>query len=361
MSDDAPKIRVLLVDDSRTVRAKLADVIEGGPGFELVGEAENGLQAFELCRKLRPDVVAMDIVMPEMNGLKATEQIMAFCPTPILIVSSSHNRGELFQTYDALAAGAVDALDKSPDSSPDDWDSRFLSALRIVSRVKVITHPRGRLNSLNKPVTPNTEVEASTPRQTSRCKFLAIGASTGGPSAVAEILSALPANFEAPILLVLHIGETFGASLASWLDSQSPLPVRYPRDGEKLCETRGVLMAPPSHHMVVKGGRLLLSDAPEKHSCRPSIDLLFESLAREVAPQTCAALLTGMGRDGAAGLLALRQSGARTIAQDESTCTIYGMPREAVLLGAAQSVLPLARIAPALVNAVRGKTDIHAE
>ncbi|MGE0488209.1 MAG: chemotaxis-specific protein-glutamate methyltransferase CheB [Vulcanimicrobiota bacterium] len=347
-------IRVLVVDDSLTVRRAIGGVLRRSPEFELAGEAENGLQAFELCRSLRPDVVTMDMVMPEMDGLRATEQIMAFCPTPILVVSSSLNRGEVFQTYEALAAGAVDVLDKVTDNDCEDWEARLLATLRLVSRVRVITHPRGRLGGLGKPSDGiGSTLQPFEPRGGSH--LLALGASTGGPGAVAEILRALPPGLAVPILLVLHIGEPFGDSLASWLDSQTSYQVRYPVEGERLSEADGVLMAPPSRHLVLRAGRLWLTDDPERHSCRPSVDVLFESLAREVGPRTCACLLTGMGVDGAAGLLALRAAGARTIAQDEPSSVVYGMPKEAVRLGAAQLVLPLSHIASALADAVHGR------
>lgn len=349
-------IRVLVVDDSRTVRHRLGEVLQGAEGFEVVGEADNGLKGFELCRSLRPDVVIMDMVMPEMDGLSATEQIMAHCPTPILVVSSSLNRGELFQTYEALAAGAVDVLDKSGDDRYDDWDSRLLSTLRIVSKVRVITHPRGRLGSRSRSAvggaSPGTQLPT---RGRNRCRYLAIGGSTGGPGAVVEILRGLPADLKVPIFLVLHIGEPFGESLANWLNTQTMFKVRYPVAGEQVSELGGVvIMAPPAQHMIVSEGRLRLNSGPERHSCRPSVDLLFESLALEMGAQTCACLLTGMGKDGAAGLLALRKAGALTIAQDEATSVIYGMPREAALLGAAQSILPLSKIAGALSEAVKG-------
>lgn len=340
-------VRVLVVDDSLTVRRRLADVIERHPGFELVGEAENGRQAVELCRRLRPDVVTMDMVMPDMDGLAATEQIMAHCPTPILVVSSSMNRGEVYQTYEALAAGAVDVLDKANESSKE-WEDRLLSALRIASKVRVITHPRGRLGSLGK---ANGAAPAPA-RPRLGIRQLAVGASTGGPAAVVEVLRGLPDGLRVPILLVLHISEPFADNLASWLDSQSAHRVRYPVEGERLDSARGVIMAPASRHLVLRQGRLHLSNEPERHSCKPSVDLLFESLAREVGPTTGACLLTGMGKDGASGLLALRAAGALTIAQDEATSVVYGMPREAALLGAASSILPLPQIAGALAQAV---------
>ncbi len=285
--------------------------------------------------------------MPTLSGLAATEQIMAFCPTPILIVSSSTNRGELFRTYQALAAGAVDVLEKPlGDDSDSAWEARFLSTLKLVARIRVITHLRGRLGTPSRAPTPVPF--AGPPRPFT---LTAIGASTGGPAAIVEVLRALPADFALPVLLVLHIGAPFGTSFADWLDGQVGLQVRFALDGQPLDGPPGrVLMAPPEQHLILQGGRLRLHAGPERHSCRPSVDVLYDSIARATGASAAACLLTGMGRDGAAGLLAIRQAGGLTIAQDEATSVVYGMPREAALLGAAERVLPLGQIGPALAG-----------
>jgi two-component system chemotaxis response regulator CheB len=356
------KIRVLVVEDSSTIRHRLVEVLSADPEIDVVGDADDGKKAIELCQALRPDVITLDMMLPVMTGLAATEYIMAYCPTPILIVSASTNRGELFRTYEALAAGAVDVLDKPTGQEVDDaWERRLLATVKLVSRIKVITHVRGKLRAttgappLASGDTPTVEAG---PQQgaSSGGAVIAIGASTGGPAAIVEILRALPSDFPLPILLVLHIGEPFGAAFADWLDGTSPLRVAYARDGEVIPKPgRGrVLMAPPDRHLVLREGRLRLTRDPERHSCRPSVDELFESLARDLREQCTACLLTGMGRDGAAGLLALRRAGAVTIAQDEATSVVFGMPREAILLGAAQRVLGLSEIAPALARAAVG-------
>lgn len=336
-------VRVLVVDDSATVRGRLVEVLRSDPELEVVGEADNGKTAIELCRSLRPDVVTLDMMMPEMTGLAATEYIMAYCPTPILIISSSTNRRDLFKMYDALAAGAVDVLEKPTGEEPDgEWERKAVSTVKIVSRIRVITHPRAKL------APPRPVVTAGT----GRCRFVAMGASTGGPAAVLQILKALPRDYPLPIALVIHIGKIFAVGLAEWLDSQSPLRVAYAADGEPLPEPgRGrVILAPPDRHLVLDGGRLRLSGAPERHSCRPSVDVLFESAAREAGAKAAGVLLTGMGKDGASGLLEMRQAGAWTIAQDKDTSVVYGMPQEAARLGAARKILPLEDMAPELVS-----------
>jgi two-component system chemotaxis response regulator CheB len=219
----------------------------------------------------------------------------------------------------------------------------------MVSRVRVITHPRARLASLGRRSGPPSAAAGAVGER----RIVAIGASTGGPGAVLSILRSLPDRFRLPILLVLHISEPFGLALSEWLDAQVTRRVRYATDGERLPAPGDgcVLMAPPGLHLEVAGGRLRLSDAPERHSCRPSVDVLFESLAREMGSNTVGCLLTGMGTDGARGLLSLRQSGGLTLAQDEATSVIFGMPGEAVRLGAAAQVLPLAEIAGVLLFA----------
>lgn len=349
-----PAIRVLVAEDSLTIRKYLCEVLAAAPGIEVIGEAENGKRAIELCSELRPDVVTMDMMMPVMTGLAATEFIMAYCPTPILIVSSSTNRGELFKTYDALAAGAVDVLDKpSGDEVDTVWENRFISTVRLVSRIRIITHPRARLNGFDR-----KHVEAAfQPPVISHgkrlCRVVGIGASTGGPGAIATILRTLPADFRLPILLVLHMGEPFGMSFAEWLDGQSSRPVVVAKDGMSVAALAGhVVFAPPNWHMVVHVGRIRLNQEPERHACRPSVDVLFESLATDYGSSAATCLLTGMGRDGAAGTLAVRRAGGLTFAQDEASSVVYGMPREAVMLNAVDHVLPLSEIAPTLVRLV---------
>jgi two-component system chemotaxis response regulator CheB len=325
-------------------------VLSADPDIVVVGEAADGKAAIAQCISLRPSVVTMDMVLPIMSGLGATEYIMAHCPTPILVVSSSTNRGELFKTFEALAAGAVDVLEK-PSGNEDDghWEAAFVSTVKIVSRIRVITHPRARLAFLGRPVAESAG-EVGTPADFHRrCSLIAIGASTGGPGAVVEILKALPTTFAIPILLVVHIGEPFGSAFADWLDGQTGRRVGCARDGETLKSAEGrVVLAPPGRHLVVRNGRIHLTSDPERHSCRPSVDALFESVARQFGAGAAACLLTGMGRDGAAGLLEIRRAGGLTIAQDEESCVVFGMPREAVLLGAAERILPLDRIGATL-------------
>jgi two-component system chemotaxis response regulator CheB len=279
-----------------------------------------------------------------MNGLEVTEQVMAHFPTPILIVSASTNRGELFRTYEALAAGAVDVLEKPLGDEADGvWERQLVAAVRIVARVQVITHPRARLGRLGRAGAWKTAAP------TAARSLLAIGASTGGPGAVLTVLRGLPHGFPLLTVVVIHIGAPFATALADWLAAETGHPVRPASDGERLPGPGQVLLAPADLHLSIDGGRLRLSDGPPRHSCRPSVDVLFESVAAELGNRAIGCLLTGMGRDGADGLLAMRRAGGATIAQDEASSVVFGMPREAIRLGAAEQVLPLDGIAAAVV------------
>jgi two-component system chemotaxis response regulator CheB len=275
-------------------------------------------------------------------------------------------------SFAALAAGAVDVLEKPRAGNADDldWNRRLVSTVKLVARIQVIT----RLNKvpghhLDLPVSAGSPAAAlpaavlpaaalpaagglSVPNGLSPgapFSVVAIGASTGGPAAVVSVLTSLPADFRLPVLLVLHVSDTFGLAIANWLKGVTRRRVRLATHGEPVSDLGGqVIMAPPGQHLVVRNGRLGLNRDRERYSCRPSVDVLFESLAEEADSRVAACLLTGMGKDGAAGLLQIHRSGGITIAQDEATSVVFGMPGEAVRLGAAQYVLPIDQIGPTL-------------
>jgi two-component system chemotaxis response regulator CheB len=311
------------------VRRRLADAFAEDPTFTVVGEAGDGERAFELCQRLRPDVVTMDLMLPGMNGVETTRRIMAHCPTPIVVFSGLENRTMGLYLLDALTAGAVDAVEKPTRFVTSEWAGELLTRVKQAARTPAAQIPE------------HLRPEPTWPRFAPR--VVAIGASTGGPAAMRSIVQQLPADFPLPILLVMHLSEKFETSMVDWLGKAAAFPVRHAVDGEPLPPTgRPVLiMARANRHLAMREGRLWLTDAPERHSSRPSVDVLFESVAKEVGSRAIASLLTGMGRDGAEGLLALRRAGAMTLAQDESSSVVFGMPHEAVRLGAARHVLAL--------------------
>lgn len=353
------KIRVLVVEDSPTARRHIVATLQADADFQVVGEARDGEEAIRLCERLHPDVMTLDMMLPNGTGVDVTEHIMAYQPTPIVIVSASLNRGELLHTYDALAAGALEVVEKpKAQESSDAWARQFVSIVKLASRIKVITHPRKRLRRASshtsaaaaalEPFPQHDDTPPSVPG--GRYSLVAIGASTGGPAAVAQILSALRPPIPLPIILVIHIGQPFGAALAEWLGTLLPMPVKEAKHGDPIPPpgAPSLILAPPDKHLMLAGGRMMLDNGPERHSCRPSIDVLFESVASEVGSRAIGCLLTGMGRDGAAGLSAMKQAGAMTLVQDESTSVVFGMPREAIRLGAAKRILPVHEFAPTL-------------
>ena len=343
------RIRVLVVEDSLTMRQRLIETLSADPALEVVGESTNGEQATSMCQELRPDVITLDMVLPGLDGVQVTESIMALCPTPILIISGSFNRGEVFKTYDALAAGALEVLEKPRGTEPEgEWERSLLNLVKLVSRIKVITHLRGRQRGTGWHA---TALESSALPRGDHGRVVVIGTSTGGPGALTAVLKGLGKGFPWPILVVIHIGAPFSEAFVSWLKDQVQMPINHAQDGMLLAEHTGsVLMAPPEHHLSVVLGRVRLTESEPVHSCRPSVDVLFHAAAQDLGNRGVGCLLTGMGKDGALGLLAMRKAGGLTIAQDESTSVVFGMPREAILLGGAERVLPLDQIGPHLLQ-----------
>ena len=252
----------------------------------------------------------MDMMMPVMSGLAATEYIMAHCPTPILVVSASINRGELFKTYEALAAGAVDVLEKPHGTEPDGaWERRFLAAVKLVARIRVITHPRARLTGMASDG-PDRSSRERRRRANRLFDLVAIGASTGGPGAIVKSCAACRRSSACRFCSsCTSASRSEPRSRTGWTDSQPRRQLCAGRKGGLAAAGR-VVIAPGDRHLIVREGRLRLTRDPERHSCRPSVDVLFESVATEYGGSAAACLLTGMGRDGAAGLLKIRQPAA---------------------------------------------------
>jgi two-component system, chemotaxis family, protein-glutamate methylesterase/glutaminase len=332
-------VRVLVADDSELFRDVLSNVIAAEPGFEVVAVAADGGAAAALARTLRPDVITMDINMPDTDGFSGIARIMADTPTPILVLTASPTEAVGFR---ALSLGALDILEKPQATTDlDDYGALLRSRLRLLAGVKVIRHLRG----LRERTSPG-------PRPVGRAELVVIGASLGGPRALATLLRGLPAEFPAPIAIVQHIADGFTEGLASWLSSECRLRVCEARHGEPLRAGR-VVLAPTGHHLVVSEGVAHLSDAPPVDTFKPSVTPLFLSAARAYGARCCGVLLTGMGRDGAEGLKAIKDRGGLTVAQDEATSVVFGMPRAAVELGAVDRVLPLEEISRLMVELTR--------
>lgn len=349
---------VVIVEDSAVQRRFLRTALE--PDFAVVGEARNGREAVALVTRLRPTVVLMDLDLPVMSGLEAIERIMGGIPTPILVYSAYVGGTERSShALAALAAGAVDVLAKpAPEDAGrlEDYSDTLRRRLKVCSRVRVITHPRGRLRAQGSEVaSPSTPpLPSSSAPQPAGVRLLALGASTGGPQALLTVLSALPADLTQAVLVVQHMAEGFVPGLASWLDEMLPLPVVVGGSGHRL-QPGTVTIAPGGGNLLVQDDRLrVLCAPPEPGQFHvPGIDATFCSVAAALGPDAVGVLLTGMGRDGAAGLLEMRKRGALTLGQDEASSTVYGMPAAALALGAVERQLPLPEIGPALLHAVR--------
>jgi len=336
-------LRVLVAEDSVTSRELLVAILRSDPEITVVGEASNGIDAVVLTKQLRPDVITMDIRMPKQDGFESTRQIMIDAPTPIVIVSSIYEERDVEVSMHALRVGALTVLPKPPGPESPDFDDqcrKLVQTVKAMAQVKVVRRWRERV-TITPPPTPHVERAA-------RVRIVAIVASTGGPSALARILSNLSADFEAPILVVQHISTGFVGGLAAWLNTISPLPVRVAQDGEPL-RAKTVYVAPDNAHLGVRNqSEIALLRTPPIEGFRPSGTTLFESVSRVFGNAMVAVTLTGMGSDGVAGLRAVRTAGGRIIAQDEATCVVFGMPAAAIAAGLADSTLPLDAIASRL-------------
>lgn len=334
-SSAATSVRVLIVDDSPVARAVLKDVLESDADIRVVGMAATGREAVEMTAKLKPDLVTMDLVMPGMDGMEATERIMARNPTPILFLSAFIGPDGAYSRSDALAAGALDVVEK-PNSMPDPGWQRDAGSLthkvKTLARVPVVTHMR---RASRDPERARLSIES---RRAGLA--VAIGGSTGGPKVIDELLSSLPTSYEPAVIVVQHLAEAFLPQLIASLQPRCALEIKVAESGDRLRPGR-ILFAPSSGHLVVvSGGRIRIDAGDPVRGFRPSIDVAMTSLAQTFGSRACGVLLSGMGADGAAGLQAIRNAGGKTLVQDESSCVVFGMPRAAVELGAAQHVLP---------------------
>jgi len=346
------KIRVLIVEDSQVIREFLQHLIARDPRLEVaaaVGSAEEALRSYD---QLAPDVISMDIRLPGMNGFEATRRIMSENPIPIVVVSANVESEDLKITMNALQAGALAVVEKPVGTTHADYEilaERLCTQLAIMSQLKVV---RQRLNGGRSWSLEDAQkrriakaVNAVLSRAPGSFHLMGIVASTGGPNALVPLLNGLGPDFPLPILLVQHISASFLDGFVSWLDSICPFSAVIAKDGEFPAPGK-IYLAPADRHLRVEAGYLQVDNGQEVCAQRPSGTVLFQSMARSLGSRSVGVLLTGMGEDGAAGLLELRTAGAYTIAEHESTAVVNGMPGAAVRLGAACEILPLQEIAP---------------
>lgn len=342
-------IRVLVADDSPTVRRLLGAILGEDPDFEIVGEAANGAEAIEQAIALSPDLITMDVHMPLVDGLDATKEIMRAAPTPILVVSASVTAADVGLALSATQAGALMVVPKPVDPRSPEFEgqaAQLRAMARAMAAVKVVRRWRGAAGGAAGPAAR----AADRGTRAGPARVVAIGTSTGGPAALHRLLIDLPRDFPTPILVVQHIAAGFVGGLASWLGANCALRVGVAEHDEPL--TPGtVYLAPDAHHLgMTADGRVQVTDEAPVGGFRPSADVLFASCARACGAGTTALILTGMGRDGVEGLRAVHAAGGRVLAQDERSSVVYGMNQEAVRAGVVHEVLPLASLGPRLLE-----------
>jgi two-component system, chemotaxis family, protein-glutamate methylesterase/glutaminase len=359
------KVRVLVIDDSALVRKVVKTILQQDPDIEVVGVAADPYLAREKIKLLQPDVLTLDVEMPRMDGATFLRNIMRLRPMPVIMVST-HTTMSADITLEALALGAVDFVTK-PHMSLQHTVSEF--AEELIAKVKVAAKARLKAREASvsplKEISPRLSAEAVLPRtpplratQRVVVRIIAIGASTGGTEAIKDLLSSLPEDAPATVI-AQHIPESFSEPFARRLNGLCALQVHEAHDGQEILPGHAYV-APGSHHLMVvsEGSRLvcLLSDGPPVNRHRPSVDVLFRSVAQSVGPNALGVILTGMGSDGAQGLLEMREAGAGTMAQDEETSVVWGMPKEAVKLGGVDRILPLDRIAKEVMALVADRS-----
>ncbi len=341
-------IRVLVVEDSHVAKQFLVHILDSDPEIQVVGTASDGGEAIEAAKRLKPQVITMDINMPKMDGYNATRRIMETNPTPIVIVTASYDTKEVAETFKAMEVGAVTIIRKPGGIGHPDYEAgikELIQTVKLMSEVRVITRrPHLQRSQATVPATPVSKAEI---------KVVAIGASTGGPVAIQTILSGLPMDFPLPVLIVQHIAGGFIGSFTEWLAQTTGFPVIVASHGDALLPGHAYIAPDDCHMGVHSNGRIALSNGQPENGTRPSISHLFRSVAAVFRANAMGVLLTGMGKDGAAELRLMKDAGAITIVQDKQSSVVFGPAGEAIKLGAVNYTLPPKRIATALVNLLR--------
>jgi two-component system chemotaxis response regulator CheB len=337
------KIRVLVVDDSLFMRAAIAKTLGGGP-FDVIGQAKDGKEALAQVTKLQPDVVTMDFNMPGMNGADTVRQLMQVRPTPV-VMFSAHTRQGAKETFDALAAGAVDFVTKPAGEVSVDLSKISDELLRKVAAAASARPRPVSAPPPSRPAQPGITGPISTTLPGGLPRLCVIAVSTGGPAALSEVIPALPPELRLAIVVVQHMPAGFTAALAERLDAASNVSVREAKDGDRPMPGL-VLVAPGDRHLELgEHGTVVLTDGPLVNGCRPAADVTMQSAAKIYGRRSLAVVMTGMGKDGAEGALAIKRASGKTLAQDKDTCVIYGMPKAAVELGAIDEIAALSDIA----------------
>jgi len=334
---------VLVVDDSAVMRKIISELLERDPELVVTGTAKNGAEAIRKTKELMPDVITMDIEMPVMDGMTSLQHIMNECPTPVVMLSAAGKRQSEI-ALKSLERGAVDFIPKTGASLSLDLESE---QDQIIAKVKAAAQAviMPRLAS-DEPAIVSSDVHSTNGEW-----LVMIGASTGGPRALPEVLSRLPSDLPASVLIVQHMPEGFTRSFAERLNWISSLEVREAQEGDRL-EKGIALVAPGNKHLTVKDQKVHLTDDPKVHYVRPAVDLMMKSAAPSYGPRAIGVILTGMGYDGAEGMKEIKRYGGKTIVQNEDTCVVYGMPKAAVDLDAADQIAPLDQIARHVVMAL---------
>lgn len=369
-------IRVFLVDDSPLALVMLQRLLATSPDIEVVGTARNGREALAAFERTKPQVICTDYHMPEMDGLALIQETMAVFPRPILVISSTIDPAERHKAFPLLSAGAVDVFAKPDTNTPfEHAATELVQKIKLLSGVVVITRRLAGANALGLKAGSVNAVTVGTivtrpdagsavsgsavsgpvppilpPRKASLIRIVAVGASTGGPQVLQTIFSALPANFPCPIICVQHISQGFLSGLIEWLDAQCHLRVKIASHGEVALPSTIYFPQENTHLTLDNQGRLIYVYTPPVDGHKPSVTVTFDSVARHYGHSALGVLLTGMGADGAAGLESIMRAGGTTLVQDEASCIVFGMPRQAILRGAAHYVLPPDELTRSLIR-----------
>ncbi len=360
-------LKVLVIDDTIVYRKIVGDVLKAIPGVEVVGTANNGKIALSKIATLKPDLITLDIEMPEVNGIEVLQELQKSPSPPVVVMLSTLTQQGSEMTIKALELGAFDFVPKPDAGKMADNLLKVKEAIEpIIAALKRQKTTRFKIRNRISPLPikrteerhPQTQVTA-TPRSRVKTKseIIGIGISTGGPNALTRMIPMLPADFKAPILIVQHMPPMFTASLANSLNNKSPLEVKEAADGDVIMPGR-ILIAPGGKQMKIIAGKdgisrvIKITDDPPENSCRPSVDYLFRSIAQYYVGRSTGVIMTGMGSDGSKGLVQMKKNGSHIIAQDEASCTVFGMPKEPIETGIVNVIAPLDKIAEEIIKTV---------